>query len=103
MTMRPKHRRDAAVDEMTECHLFARCLGVKIDDDRGHILAEPMLGENIVEPGEWIVERVHEEAAHQIDDQHAALAYSVDPPAGAGCRFGKVSGPQQTRVAIDIG
>ena len=74
MGVRAKHRRDPAIGEMAERHLLAGRLGVKIDDDRRHVVAQPILGEDVVEPGERIVERVHEEPAHQIDDEHAAPA-----------------------------
>ena len=67
------------------------------------VLAQPMIGEKVVEPGERIVERVHEEPAHQIDDQHAPPACRMEPPAGAGRGLREVRRPQQARIAVDIG
>ena len=64
MTVRAEHRRDPAIGEMGERHLFARRLGVKVDDDRRQIISEPMFAEKLVEPGERIVKRVHKEPAH---------------------------------------
>src|SRR5262249_47134039 len=58
---------------------------------------------NIVEPGERIVERVHKEPTHQIDDQHAPLAYRMEPPAGTRRRLWEVRGTQYAGIAVDIG
>ena len=62
-----------------------------------------MIAENVVEPGERIVERVHEEPAHQIDDQHVPPADPVQPPAGTRRALREIRRTQQARVAVDIG
>ena len=59
--------------------------------------------EEKVEPGEWVVESVHEEPSHQIDDENAPPSYLMHSPAGAGRPFRKVCGPQQARIAIYVG
>src|SRR5712671_555914 len=42
MRVGPEYGGDAAIREMAQRHLLARRLGVKIDEDRGDILAEPI-------------------------------------------------------------
>src|SRR5271169_6034711 len=103
MTVRPEHRRDPAIGEMAERHLLARCLSVKVDNDRSQVFAEPMIAKNVLEPSERVVERVHEEPAHQIDDQHAASTYPMHPPACTRRAFWKVCRPQEAGVPVDIG
>ena len=84
MRVRADHRRDAAVGEMADRHLLARRLGVEIDDDRGRTAPSGYGREDRVEPRERVVERVHEQPAHQIDRPAACgRRRPVQPPAGA--------------------
>ena len=63
-----------------------------------------MIRQDRLEPGERIVERVHEQPAHQIDDEGAApIVERVQPPAGAGRGRRKIRRAQDARVAVDIG
>ena len=43
---------------------------MEIDDDRVGLLAERAGGELAIDRGEGIVERVHEDAAHDVDDEN---------------------------------
>ncbi len=89
---------------MADRHLLARRLGVDVDDDRGRPGAERVIGEDRREPGERVVERVHEQPAHQVDDEcRAAVVEAVQPPAGAGRARREIRRPQHARVALDIG
>ena len=101
--MRPEDGRDAAVGKMAERHLLARRLGVKIDQDRRRVDAELEFSEQLVQPGERIVERIHEEPAHQIDDENALLADRMKPPVGAGRSLWKVRRAQHPRIPVEIG
>ena len=65
------HRRDAAVAIMAERHLLAGRLGMEIDDDR-RARARARGRRRSRRGRETGVERVHEQPAHQIDDQQAA-------------------------------
>src|SRR6516162_10384038 len=103
MTVCPEDRGDPAIGEMAERHLLARCLGVKVDNDRSQVVAEPMIAKNVVEPSERVIERIHEEPAHQIDDQHAAPTYPMHPPARTRRAFWEICRPQEAGVTVDIG
>src|SRR6185312_13854248 len=53
---------------------------------------------------EWVVDRVHEDAALGVDDQHAVAVAAFDEVgAAAGRRRMEVDRPQQRRLALDIG
>src|SRR6202034_4806151 len=58
-----------AVDEMGERPLLARRFGVEVNDRDVAHLAERTEGKLALYGGERIVERVHEDAAHDIDDK----------------------------------
>ena len=103
MAVRPEDGRDAAIGKMTERHLFARGLGVKIDEDRRGLDAEVEFGEELFEPGEGVIERIHEEPAHQVDDENAPLADRMQPPAGTGGSLREVRRAQDAGIALDIG
>ncbi len=59
--------------------------------------------QKLFEPGERIVERVHEEPAHQIDDEDALPSDRVEPPPGAGGSLREVRRAQDPRIAVEIG
>ena len=63
-----------------------------------------MAAEDRVEPRERIVERVHEQAAHQIDHQNAAaFVEHVEAPAGARGSLREIGRPQYPPIAWDVG
>ena len=68
----------AAVDEMAERLLLAGRLGMDVDDDGIGGLAERAGVELALERREGIVERVHEDAAHHLDDEEARAACGLD-------------------------
>src|SRR5205823_1773461 len=65
--------------------------------------AEVEFGEELFEPGEGVVERIHEEPAHQVDDENAPLADRMQPPTGAGGSLREVCRAQDAGIALDIG
>ena len=82
--------------------LFARGLAVNIDDDRVSRGVERTGGKLAIDGGEWIIERIHEDAAHSIDDEHARTVPGIDNRHAAAWRAGrKVDRPQQLRRALD--
>ena len=68
----------AAVDEMAHRLFLARRFAMHVDDDRVCALAERTGGELALDRGERIVERVHEDAAHHVDDEHALAVLALD-------------------------
>src|ERR1700730_11973330 len=75
---------------------------MKIHHDCRDIRAEPVSAEDLVEPGERVIERVHEEPAHQIDDEDTPPADAMHSPARTRRTPREVSRLQQTRVSVDI-
>ena len=49
-----------------------------VDDDRVGVALERAGGKLALDRGERIVERIHEDAAHDIDHQHARAVLGVD-------------------------
>ena len=55
-----------------------------------------------VDGGEGIVERVHEEPAHDVDDENACAVARLDQVGAAARRAGRViHRPEQPRLALD--
>ena len=93
---------DAAVDEMAERLFLARRLGMEIDDRCVAAGAKRAGGEFPLDALEWVVERVHEHAAHQVDDQHLRSARGLEQVGAAPGRAGGVVGrADQARLALD--
>ena len=66
------------------------------------LLAERARRKLAVDRGERIVERVHEDAAHGIDDQHARAVFRLDQRRAAARRAGRIiDRPDQARRALD--
>ena len=78
MRVSADHEAHASVEIVGQRLLLARRLRVDIDDGRIGDLGERTGFELPVEGREGIVERVHEEAAHHVDDQNATARMSVD-------------------------
>ena len=72
------HQAGAAVAEMPHGLLLARRLAVNVDDDRVGRGVERTGGKLAIDRGEWIIERVHEDAAHSVDDEHARAVLGFD-------------------------
>ena len=84
------HEAGAAVAEMAHRLLLAGRLAVHVDDDGVGAALERAGGELALDRGERIVERVHEDAAHGVDDQHARAVLGLDQrrAAARACRAG---------------
>ena len=73
-----------------------------VDDDGVGVAFKRAGGELALDRGEGIVERVHEDAAHDVDDEHARAVSRLDQrgaaPGGAGR---KVERADELRRALD--
>ena len=79
MRVRADHEAGAAVAEITHRLLFAGRLAMHVDDDGVGVRAERTGGEFALDRGERIVERVHEDAAHGVDDERALAVLACRP------------------------
>ena len=96
------HEARAAVAEMAERLLLAGRLGMDVDDDGVGGFAQRARHQLAVDGGERIVERVHEDAAHGIDHQHARAVLGLDHGRAAARRAGRIiDRPDQLRRALD--
>ena len=68
----------AAVAEKSHRLLFAGGLAVEIDDAGVGAATQRTGGELAIDRGKRILERVHEDAAHGVDDKHARAVLGVD-------------------------
>ena len=75
------HEAGAAVDEKAHRLLLAGRLAMHVEDDGVGAGFERAGGELALDRGERIVERVHEDAAHGVDDQRALAVLGVDQAA----------------------
>ena len=96
------HQAGAAVAVEAHRLLLARRLAVHVDDDGvGHAL-ERAGGKLALDRRERVVERVHEDAAHGVDHQHARAVARLDQRRAAAGRAGReVDRAQQPRRALD--
>ena len=91
--------RSAAVEEEAHGLDFGRRLGVKVDDHGIGLLAERAGGDGGFDGAEGIVDRVHEDAALRVDDEHAMAVAALDEiGAAAGRAGGEVDGAEQSAV-----
>ena len=96
------HEARAAVGEIAHRLLLAGRLGMHVDDDGVGVAAERAGGEFALDRGERIVERVHEDAAHGVDHQHARAVLGLDHGGAAPGRAGRiVERTDQPRRALD--
>ena len=73
-----------------------------IDDRRVADLPERAGGEFAFDRGEGIVEGVHEQTAHDVDDEHASAVPGLDQRRAATGRSGRIiGGTQQARLPLD--
>ena len=102
MGMSADDQAGAAVTVKTHRLLLARRLAMNVDDDGVGRALERAGGKLALDRRERIVERVHEDAAHGVDDEHARAIARVDQRRAAAGRAGrKVDRPQQLRRALD--
>jgi hypothetical protein len=76
---------------------------VEIDDDGVRDFAERTGGKFAFHRREGIVERIHEDAAHRVDDENPlALRVLEEPRAASGGACGEVHRPDEPRLALDM-
>ena len=98
----PTDEAGAAVAEIAHRLLLARRLGVHVDDDGVGALPQRTGGQLAIDRGEGIVERVHEDAAHGIDDEDARAVPGLEQRRAAARRAGGiVERPNEARRALD--
>ena len=96
------HEAGAAVAEKAHALLLAGRLAVEIDHDGVGRLAQRTGVEFAVDRVEGIVERLHEDAAHGVDDQRALAVLGVDQGRAAARRMArKIQRTDQARRALD--
>ena len=82
--------------------LLACRLGVDVDEDRVDDLAQRRCFERTVGDREGIVERVHVQPAHEVDDEDAGAAPGLDHGGAAAGRAGReVRRAHEPRLALD--
>ena len=87
---------------MTHRHLFRRGVAVKIHQGRGNG-AKRMRIQQRVDAAKRIVDRVHEQPSHRVDNEdRAAVGQRENAVAVAGRAGRKIDRAQQTRIAADI-
>ena len=102
MGMRADHERGAAIGEIAHRLLLAGRLAMDVDDDGVGVLAERAGGQLALDRREGIVERIHEDAAHGVDDQRALAVLGVDQRGAAARRAGRIiERANQPRRALD--
>ena len=96
------HQAHAAVAEKAHRLLLAGRFAMHVDDDGVGGGLERTGREFVLDRGKRIVERVHEDAAHGVDDQRALAVLGADQRgAAAGRALGIVHRPDQARRALD--
>jgi len=100
--MSARDERNAAIDEMRESLLFARCLGMEIDN-QGIAANSQGAGRYFArDRRERIVHGIHKNAAHEIDDKCAGAGRGLEKIGAASGRPARiVHGPNQTPLAGD--
>ena len=102
MRVRADDQARLAVGEMAERPFLAGRFGMKVDDRCVAHLAERAEAELALDGGERIVERVHEDAAQDVDDQKAGAIRTLDDGRAASRRaWGEIGRPDQARLALD--
>ena len=76
---------------------------MKVEQNRGD-LAQRVGHQQLIDGGEGIVDRIHEESRHRVDDQNLAPVGERENAGALAGRAGrKIDRAQQTRIAVDIG
>ncbi len=103
MGVRAHHKADAAIEEVPHRLLFAGGFRVHVDDDCIHHMAERTIGNRPLHGGEGIIQRVHVDPAHDVDDRHLrAVAGRVDVDAASRRSGREIDRTQQARLPVDI-
>ena len=102
MCMGPCDERNPAIDKVREGLLFARCLGVEIDD-KGIATRAQWAGRYFPRGyREGIVQGIHEDASHEVHNKDAGARSRVNNMgAAAGCAARVVPGPDHPWFAGD--
>ncbi len=91
-----------AVEVVGHALLLGSRLGVDVDQHGIRLFAERAGGKFAVDGGERIVQRIHEDAAHDVGHQHAgAVAGDEEVRSPAGCSRREVGGADQLRLPLD--
>src|SRR6266545_1920938 len=102
MGMGADHEARAAIAEVTHRLLLAGRLAMDVDHDRVGVAPERAGGELALDRGERIVERVHEDAAHDVDHEHTRAVPGLDQGyAAPGRSGGEVDRTQEFWGALD--
>ena len=97
-------QRNSAIDEVGQGHLFARRLAVDVDHRGGDRAAQAMLGQLGFEAREGVVESIHEQAGHDVEDQYlASVRRGVDSDPAPRRAGGVIVRPQQPTVVGNVG
>ncbi|CAD5248465.1 conserved hypothetical protein [Bosea sp. 46] len=92
----------AAVEIIGHGELLAGRLGMDVDDDGVGGVPERAGGELALKRGEGVVERVHEQAAHDVDDEDPRAVARLDHSRTTAGRTGRiVRRTDQARLALD--
>ena len=95
--------RHTPVDEMSHRHFFARCLTVEIEQDDIGVAAQPPGRQHFGDRRERIVERVHKQPCHQVENDDAPTAripeFRDTTPRRA---LGEIIGPQNSRFLVEM-
>ena len=103
MGVGPGDQRDAAVQEMAEGCLLARRLAVHVDQNGVGLPFQPMGCQRLFRRCERIVQRVHEQPRHHLEDIDLPPAADVDQGLALARRpLRIVDRADQARVAVDI-
>jgi hypothetical protein len=98
------HGGDPAVQRMGEGHFFRGGFGMDVDQRGMDVAAKPVAGEQIFHGAERVIQRVHEQPAHGLGDEHPAAVLQGDHGSpGARGAGREVQRSQQPRLARDIG
>ena len=84
------HQARTAIAKMPHRLLLARRLAMDVDHDRVGGAFQRTGGKLAVDRREGIVERVHEHAAHRVDDQHARAIARIEHRHAAPRRTGRI-------------
>src|SRR5262249_26684706 len=76
--MRPDDKTDAAVGKIAHRLFLAGSLAVKVDDDRVRPRFERTRGKLALDRGKGIIERIHENSAHGVDNQRTFAVLGID-------------------------
>src|SRR5262245_61552346 len=102
MRVRADHEAGAAVEEMPHRLLLAGRLGMHVDDRSVASAPQRARDQLAVDRAERIVEWIHEDAPHGVDDQYARAVLRFDHRGtAAGRALRKIEWADHTRCALD--